>query len=198
MLDSIRSKDGEIESLRSAQHRLVAKTEALERACRCSLGVLSLMRLSSRLVWCVRECRPCLERALDCARSAFRCVCVCEVLLLCWFGVLVCRGRTLQIHHEKTKQHVLNLGHHRDPPPCSSDLSLPLNPVPGRPRKKRPTWRKSWQSPAGGLNERARAPKDGDGKGGGGTETEGAAAPGMGCLGAPWLPSPRRGGRRRG
>lgn len=34
MIDSIRSKDGEIESLRSAQHRLVAKTEALERACR--------------------------------------------------------------------------------------------------------------------------------------------------------------------
>lgn len=35
MIDSIRSKEAEIESLRSAQHRLVAKTEALERACRC-------------------------------------------------------------------------------------------------------------------------------------------------------------------
>eukprot|EP00903_Cladosiphon_okamuranus_P007656 g7424.t1 len=34
MLDSIRSKDVEIDSLRSAQHRLLAKTEALERACR--------------------------------------------------------------------------------------------------------------------------------------------------------------------
>lgn len=34
MIDSIREKDGEIEGLRAAQQRLVAKTEALERACR--------------------------------------------------------------------------------------------------------------------------------------------------------------------
>ncbi|CAB1098646.1 unnamed protein product [Ectocarpus sp. CCAP 1310/34] len=34
MIDSIREKDGEIEGLRTAQQRLVAKTEALERACR--------------------------------------------------------------------------------------------------------------------------------------------------------------------
>ncbi|CAN0463748.1 unnamed protein product, partial [Laminaria digitata] len=34
MVDSIRSKDGEIDSLRAAQRTLLAKTEGLERACR--------------------------------------------------------------------------------------------------------------------------------------------------------------------
>lgn len=42
MIDSIRSKEAEIESLRSAQHRLTAKTGALERACRFVILLLAL------------------------------------------------------------------------------------------------------------------------------------------------------------
>lgn len=41
MLDSIRSKDVEIDSLRSAHHTLLAKMKALEGACRCARRVVS-------------------------------------------------------------------------------------------------------------------------------------------------------------
>ncbi|CAN0503418.1 unnamed protein product, partial [Ectocarpus sp. 8 AP-2014] len=44
MIDSIREKDGEIEGLRAAQQRLVAKTEALERACREAAEEKSMLK----------------------------------------------------------------------------------------------------------------------------------------------------------
>ena len=42
MVDSIRSKDVEIDALRSAQRRLLAKTEGLERECRWELVVVAV------------------------------------------------------------------------------------------------------------------------------------------------------------
>lgn len=121
--------------------------------------------------------------------------CVGEVLCWCSLGCW-CRGCTRRTVQETTPRVLTPWTPSRPPPPPPISLASLTKPVPGRPRKRRPTWRESWKSPPGW-------PKGGDGRGGNDTEkTEAAAAaaaaPGMGCPGAPTLQSPRRGGRRRG
>lgn len=206
MLDSLRSKDGEIESLRSAQHRLVAKTAALERACRWAAGVspffVAFHGSPSRLVVVFGShvavpCRAGSSRTRSVSQARARAGGLLPFFVWARFcvGVVLVVGVAAAPDEPFKKQHhvCLHLGHLRDPPPPISLASL-TKPVPGRPRKRRPTWRESWKSPPGW-------PKGGDGRGGNGTEkTEAAAAaaPGMGCPGAPTLQSPRRGGRRRG